>query len=256
MDDKTLFRLMVDLHKDGLRQGPGSIKTTRRALDLTGLETSQPLRVADIGCGTGASTLVLARELAHSHITAVDLFPTFLDLLVERAQAAGLLDRVQPLKASMESLSFAPDSLDLVWSEGAIYNMGFVEGLRAWRPFLRTGGVIAVSEITWLQPDPPERIKEYWLAEYPQIGTAAEKMAALEGEGYEVLSHFMLPRSDWTRNYYVPTAERMPAFLERHPGSAEAAEIIAMEREEFELYQQFQDWFGYGFYVARKRPQK
>ncbi|NNE71142.1 MAG: methyltransferase domain-containing protein [Rhodothermales bacterium] len=254
MDDKTLFRLMVDLHKDGLRQGPGSIKTTRRALDLTGLGKSELLRVADIGCGTGASTLVLARELPHSHITAVDLFPAFLDLLVERVQAAGLLDRVQPLEASMECLEFAPGSLDLLWSEGAIYNMGFVEGLRAWRPFLRAGGVIAVSEITWLQPDPPERIREYWLAAYPQIGTVLEKVTALEGEGYEVLSHFMLPRSDWTRNYYEPTAERMPAFLKRHQGSAEAAEIIAMEKEEFELYKQFRDWFGYGFYVARKRP--
>ena len=33
--------------------------------------------------------------------------------------------------------------------------MGFEAGLRAWEPLLKPGGYIAVTELTWLQPDPP-----------------------------------------------------------------------------------------------------
>jgi len=148
MDDKTLFTLMVELHRDGMRQGPGSDEETLQALELTQLDPSATLRIADIGCGTGASTLVLASKLRNSRITAVDLFPEFLDILSKRANAAGCSTQIETLAESMDSLPFANESLDLIWSEGAIYNIGFAKGVEAWRPILRTGGVLAVSEIT------------------------------------------------------------------------------------------------------------
>jgi hypothetical protein len=54
-------------------------------------------------------------------------------------------------------------------------------------------------------------------------------------------------------NYYEPTAERIPAFLERHAGRPEAVENARLEREEADLYRRYRDWFSYGFYVARRR---
>ena len=42
------------------------------------------MRIADIGCGTGASTLVLAENL-NAEIVAVDLHPKFLKVLTDRA---------------------------------------------------------------------------------------------------------------------------------------------------------------------------
>ena len=72
------FELLIDLHKDGIRQGPGSEYHTRLALQLSGLDgRSEQLNIADIGCGTGASALVLASTL-NAEIKAVDLFPEFL----------------------------------------------------------------------------------------------------------------------------------------------------------------------------------
>ena len=68
MDD---YRLLVDLHKQGHRQGPGGDAETGQALNLAMIDRAAPLRVADIGCGTGASTLLLAR-LLNARITAVD----------------------------------------------------------------------------------------------------------------------------------------------------------------------------------------
>jgi len=248
-----MFTLMVDLHRDGTRQGPGSDEETLRALELTRLDRAAELQVADIGCGTGASTLLLASRLPSARITAVDLFPEFLDILAERARATGCAEQIETLAASMKSLPFAAESLDLIWSEGAIYNIGFSVGIEAWKPCLRPGGVIAVSEITWLRPEPPEEIRRHWNAEYPEIATACEKITILERAGYDLLGYLVLPATNWTDNYYEPTEERIPAFLERHAGRPEAAEIVEMERREADLYKRYQDWFSYGFYVARKR---
>ena len=253
MDDQTLFTLMVDLHRDGTRQGPGSREETLRAFELSRLDRTAGLQVADIGCGTGASTLALANMLPSARIIAVDLFPEFLAILTERARAAGCSEQIETLAESMDSLPFAAESLDLIWSEGAIYNMGFSTGIEAWRPFLRPGGVIAVSEITWLRPDPPEEIRQHWNSEYPEIATASEKTAILEPAGYDLLGYLVLPSTNWVDNYYEPTEERMPAFLERHAGLPEAEELAEMERREADLYKRYQDWFSYGFYVARKR---
>jgi len=253
MEDKTFFTLMVDLHRGGKRQGPGSEEETLRALELTRLDRAARLEVADIGCGTGASTLALASRLPCARITAVDLFPEFLAILAERARAAGRSEQIETLAESMDSLPFADASLDLIWSEGAIYNMGFGKGIDAWRPFLRPGGVIAVSEITWLRPDPPEEIRRHWNSEYPEIATASEKITILERAGYDLLGYFVLPSSNWVENYYEPTGKRMPAFLERHAGLAEAAELAGMESREADLYKRYQEWFSYGFYVARRR---
>ena len=244
---------MVDLHRDGARQGPGSEQETLCALDLTRLDKDAELRVADIGCGTGASTLVLAGALPNARITAVDLFPAFLKVLSDRADAAGYSEQIEPMAKAMEALPFESESLDLMWSEGAIYSMGFEAGIEAWRPFLRPGGVLAVSEITWLRRDPPQEVLDHWNAEYPEIATAAQKISALERMGFDLLGYFSLRPSSWIDGYYKPTEERTPPFLQRHAGRPEATEIVEMQRHEADLYQRFQEWFSYGFYVARKR---
>jgi SAM-dependent methyltransferase len=186
-------------------------------------------------------------------LVAVDLFPEFLGVLQARAHASGCSDRVETLAGSMDALPLAAESFDLIWSEGAIYNMGFGAGVAAWRPFLKPGGALAVSEITWLRPDPPEEIRQHWEAEYPEIATASEKTAILEQAGYDLLGYFVLPSTSWIDNYYEPTATRMAAFLERHAGRPEAVEITEMERHEADLYRRYQEWFSYGFYVARRR---
>jgi SAM-dependent methyltransferase len=253
MDEQTLYALMVDLHRDGLRQGPGSDEETCRALKLTQLDQAAPISIADIGCGTGASTLVLATQLPNATIRAVDLFPEFLEPLMDKARDAGCAERIEILAASMDALPFETESLDLIWSEGAIYNIGFRNGVESWRPYLRPGGVMAVSEITWLHPDPPAEISEHWNSEYPEIATAPEKIAILESAGYDLIGYFVLPSNCWLDNYYEPTAGRIPDFLARHGGGQEATQVVEMERQEVDLYRKYQDSFSYGFYVVRKR---
>ena len=247
MDELTL---LADLHKAGLRQGPGSPDVTRRAMVLAGLDGSRPLEIADIGCGTGAARLELARML-DARITAVDFLPSFLDVLRQRAQAQGLR-RIITLEASMDALPFTDASFDVIWSEGAVYNMGFEAGIAAWKRFLKPGGKMVLSEITWTTAARPQTITDYWTAQYPEIDTASAKLAVLERHGYRPEGYFLLPPCCWQEHYYGPLRERFPAFLDRHGHSPQAAAIVAAEEKEMALYQKYGQFYSYGMYVAAK----
>ena len=209
------------------------------------------LRIADIGCGTGASTLVLAREL-DAHITAVDFLPEFLDRLEDVAGRCGFGDRITTLAASMESLPFAEATYDAIWSEGAIYNMGFAAGIAAWQRFLKPGGILAVSELTWLTGQRPPELQAHWETEYAEVDTASAKMAVLESLGFSPIGYFPLPEYCWLENYYRPLQRRFPDFLARHEHSEVARAIVAAEEEEISLYERHKAFVGYGYYVARK----
>jgi SAM-dependent methyltransferase len=245
--------LLIDLHREAARQGPGSDEETRLSIALSGLRGAQGLRIADIGCGTGASTLVLAREL-DATVTAVDFVPAFLDRLAEAAQRAGLDDRIETLAASMDALPFEERSLGAIWSEGAIYNMGFEAGVRAWRRFLEPGGILAVSELTWLTGDRPAELERHWTREYPGVATASAKMAILEANGYSPIGYFPLPERCWLANYYRPMQERFAGFLSRNGHSPAARAVVEAEQAEIALYERFSAFYGYGYYVARRTP--
>lgn len=248
MDDLSL---LVDLHRDGKRQGPGGDDETRLAITLSGLSARNGLKIADIGCGTGASTLVLAKELDAS-VTAVDFLPDFLHDLGIAAERENLDERIDTLVASMDALPFEEQSLDAIWSEGAIYNMGFANGIKAWRRFLKPDGILAVSELTWLTQERPVELEQHWLQEYPEVDTASAKMAILEENGFSPVGYFALPKRCWLDNYYRPMQARFDAFLSRNGNSEAAAAIVAAERDEISLYERNSAFVSYGYYLARR----
>jgi ubiquinone/menaquinone biosynthesis C-methylase UbiE len=248
MDD---LELLIALHADGARQGPGDDAATSRAIDLAGLRGRDGLRIADVGCGTGASTLALARELG-AEITAIDFVPAFLETLEARAAAAGVGDRITTLAASMDALPFSRGSLDAIWSEGAIYNIGFEAGARSWRRFLKPGGVLAVSELTWLTEKRPAALQAHWDAEYPEVATASAKFAVLERAGYAPIGYFPLGENCWLENYYRPMQARFAGFLAQFGGSEAAKAVVAAEEAEIALYEEHRDYVSYGFYIARR----
>ncbi|EEX10037.1 methyltransferase type 11 [Ruegeria lacuscaerulensis ITI-1157] len=247
------MRLLIDLHLPNDRQGPGSDAATQMALKLAGVQADPGLKIADIGCGTGAAAFCLARHLGAS-VTAVDFLPEFLTELNRRAQDLGLAARVQTLEASMEDLPFDDASLDVIWSEGAIYNMGFESGLTAWRRFLKPGGVLAVSELTWLTDQRPEPLTRHWDEAYPEVATAGRKIRQIETAGYEPVGYFPLGTDCWMENYYLPLQRSFPAFLDRHGHSEQAKALVDAEQAEIALYETYSDFVSYGFYVARRLP--
>jgi ubiquinone/menaquinone biosynthesis C-methylase UbiE len=220
----TEIDLLIDFHKDAERQGPGSNEETIKALGFTDLEKKDHLKVADIGCGSGAQTISLAQHL-NADIVAVDLFPEFLDKLSINSKKLGIQDKISTLQKSMDDLPFENEEFDLIWSEGAVYIIGFEEGVKGWKKYLKPGGYIA---------------------------TASNKMKVLEDNGFSPVGYFYLSESSWINNYYRPIEERFDSFLLKHNNSELAKAIIEAEKEEIRKYSLYKDYLSYGFYVARK----
>jgi cyclopropane fatty-acyl-phospholipid synthase-like methyltransferase len=247
----TEIDLIIDLHKNTQRQGPGSEKDTLNALNLIGLSLDPEVKLADIGCGSGGQTLTLAQNL-NGHITAVDLFPEFLDELNEKSKKLGLEGKIKTLKASMDNLPFMPGEFDVIWSEGAIYNMGFEKGIRNWKKFLKEGGYLALSEITWTTISRPQEIDDFWTSQYPEIDTAANKIKILESNGYSLVGYFILSEDSWIENYYKPLESQFGHFLKRNENSDLAKKVVRDYRSEIELYMKYKEYYSYGFFIAKK----
>ena len=245
------YKLLIDLHKRAKRQGPGGDAETRKAIDLAMLDPSAPLKIVDIGCGTGASAMLLARSL-NAQITAVDFLPEFVEVLKTNAENEGLTNKIDPLVCSMDSLKFDNEEYDVIWSEGAIYNMGFENGVNDWKRFLKPGGLLVVSEITWTTNDRPFEIQKYWEAEYPEIGTASSKISILEKSGYSPFAYFVLPEHCWLDNYYRPIQKSFAEFLARNENDKNSQAIVEAEKEEIALYEKFKKHYSYGVYISRK----
>jgi ubiquinone/menaquinone biosynthesis C-methylase UbiE len=243
--------LLVDLFKNTTRQGPGSEPDTLRALSLIPIDPNKILQIADMGCGTGSHSIILAQKLKAT-ITAVDIFPAFLDKLQEKAKKLNLDKKIQLIEASMDDLSFEKESLDMIWSEGAIYNIGFEKGIQYWHSFLKPGGHLAVSEITWTSEIRPKEVTNFWQKEYPEIDHAQGKIDLLKFYGFDLLDHFFLSQESWL-SYYENMKKEFVLFLDRHDNAKAAQQLVRELNEEYNFYKKYKEYYSYGFYIAKKR---
>lgn len=253
-DNKTIYgfdiNLIFDFFLNTERQGPGSPEVTIKALSFIDALTDKSL-IADIGCGTGGQTMILAQN-APGRITGIDLFPGFIERFNANAGKLNLRDRVRGIVGSMDNLPFEKGSLDLIWSEGAIYNIGFERGVNEWRDFLKTGGYLVVSESSWFTEERPSEIHDFWMEGYPEIDTIPNKVAQIQKAGYIPVATFILPENCWTEHYYLPLVKAREIFLDKHAGNKTAEELMEFQRYEEELYCKYKEFYGYVFYIAKK----
>ena len=247
----TEIELLIDFHKGAKRQGPGSHEDTLKALSFIELDSKKRLKVVDIGCGTGSQTISLAQNL-NADIMAVDLFPDFLEKLKLNAKSHGLQDQITTLERSMDDLPFDRAQFDLIWAEGSIYIMGFEAGIKRWKGYLKVGGYIALSEITWTSNSRPSEIEAHWNNEYSEIDTASNKMKVLEENGFSPVGYFYLGEKSWMDNYYKPMVDRFEKFLAKHKKAELAQAIVEAEKDEIRKYRSYKDYLSYGFYIAKK----
>ena len=231
------------------RQGLGSPEITLKALSFIDNLTEQS-RIADIGCGTGGQMMTLAQNTP-CEIIGVDLFPDFIRIFNRNAQSENLHHRVKGVVGDMGNLPFCEEEFDLIWSEGAIYNIGFERGLNEWRKFLKQGGYIAVSESVWFTEERPAEIREFWQKAYPEIDNIPNKVAQMQKAGYLPVATFVLPETCWT-DFYAAQLPVQEAFLKKYNGDKTAEEYIGCERFEAGLYYKYKAYYGYAFFIGKK----
>ena len=246
----SMTDILIRTHSQLERQGPGSPEMTLRALSFLD-NTDGISRTADLGCGSGGQTMVLAQHISGS-IAGVDQSADFISIFNDNAAKLKLEGRVKGIVGSMENLPFQKEELDLIWSEGAIDSIGFETGLNHWRGFLRKDGYIAVTCPSWFTDTRPAEIERFWADAGSFPDTPGHNISVMQKSGYRLAAAFTLPEECWTDNYFIPRAEAEKALSEKYSGNKTVKEYMESSEYESELYKKYSRYYGYIFYIGRK----
>lgn len=248
--EPSSFDLLIESHLNLDRLGPGSTEMTIKALSFIpalGVDS----RVADIGCGTGSQTIVLAQNCEAS-ITGVDMIPAFIDVFNSRVNQANLSGRVNGLVGDAMDLPFEKETLDLMWSEGMIDSLGFEKTLANWNAFLKPGGYVAVTSPSWLTHKRPEDIEKFWIDAGSGLYSVESNIEAMQKSGYSFVVAFTLPESCWMDNYFIPRMVSENELLNTYPHNDLVKDYVESMKYEVDLYVKHKRDYGYVFYIGKK----
>jgi 2-polyprenyl-3-methyl-5-hydroxy-6-metoxy-1,4-benzoquinol methylase len=134
MVESTLEQRISDTHYSVKAEYERSNKKFMRAM----VRSDAPLRILDIGCGTGLNATQLA-ELGHE-VYGIDLSP----VAIAQFQAKGLQGSVMNVEA--ESIPLPPDSFDLIYASEVIEHCADTTSfLRNLGTVLKPGGTLLLS---------------------------------------------------------------------------------------------------------------
>lgn len=247
--DPRFWEIFFEVYESLPRQGPGHRDCAVKALCLCAGLPYAPM-ILDLGCGVGAQTLHLA-ELTPGSILAIDSHAPSIERLKATLAARGLAHRVQAQVGDMAHLDLPPNSFDLIWSEGALYNIGLGNALRVCRGLLRPGGYLAFTDAVWRKENPPPEVKASFDLDYPSMGTATEVVSAIQQGGFECVGHFTLPDEAWWDDFYGPMEQCITDMRGRYDKDAEALAILNQIAREPEMHRRYSAYYAYEFFVAR-----
>ena len=227
--------------------GPGSNVDTLKVL---GMLPKQPYPlIVDAGCGSGRQSLVLAKQL-QTIVHAVDSYEPFLKSLEKRAKDNAIESLIQTHCMDMADIPNSFQEIDLLWSEGAAYSIGFANALNIWREGIKPNGFLVVSELSWLSKEIPVEVRQFFESGYPDMRSTEENLLVIRKAGYKVLCTHTLHKETWVEGYYEILEPRAKALLD-HPDESVrgfAAETV----EEIRIFGCSEDSYGYVFYVLQK----
>ena len=244
------WEIFFEVYESLPRQGPGDRTCAARALALCGDLPRSPA-VLDLGCGVGGQTIHLA-ELTSGVIVAVDSHVPSIERLRARAAELGLSQRIWPVVGDMANPGLPPASFDLVWSEGALYNIGIENALRICHELLRPGGYLAFTDAVWRRENPPPEVKESFDLDYPAMGKISDVIAKIDSSGFSLVGHFTLPDEAWWEDFYAPMEVRIEELRGNYAADAEALDVLDKLAQEPAIYRRSSDYYAYEFFVLRR----
>ena len=232
------------------RQGPGNRACASKALGLCSELPDSPA-ILDLGCGVGGQTLQLA-DLTSGSIIAIDNHRPSIERLRATVAERGLSQRVRAIVGDMAHLEQPDESFDLIWSEGALYNIGIRNALRVCHRLLRPGGYLAFTDAVWRKTNPPVEIKASFDQDYPAMGWVDDVVAAIRDSGFVTIGHFTLPEEAWRDDFYAPMETRIAELRGKYANDGEALTLLDRLAEEPKMHRRYSEYYAYEFFVARR----
>ncbi|MCB1391112.1 MAG: methyltransferase domain-containing protein [Rhodobacteraceae bacterium] len=201
------------------RAGPGDAESLHWAVAVAG--TAPGARILDAGCGVGADTGTLATAVPGARVTALDAAEGFVRAVATKFPDATTVcgDMARPPSGPW----------DLIWSAGAVYNIGVGGALAAWRPVLAPGGRVAFSDLRWTSDTPPDEAQAFWQAQGVEMTGASALAAEVAAAGWRVRGARWIGRAGWLA-YYAPLEAALADEIDADLAAAFRAEIACWKR--------------------------
>lgn len=244
--------------KLGITEHLGGIYATERLLERCRITPGQ--YVLDIGCGTGYTACLLAKQYG-ACVVAADISDRVLEYARERIERETLSEYITIVQSDIHSLNFPVETFDVVIAESVLV---FCDKARATAEVFRVlkpGGVFGDNEFTFLKSPPPEwktllSAVNFGLDIQPLL--PEEWKSVLECAGFlhvvDEVSHLSLReqfvshiRVDGLYKYFRAVAHGLAA-----PG----VRATFFNRDMLRGWLEYPTYVGYGLYVGKKGNDK
>ena len=217
----------------------------------TGL--SEGATSVDIGAGAGGVSVALARAF-RLQVQAIERYPDMARMIRDRAEAAGVADRVAVVaEGSAVALARLP-AADLIVALGSTEPAG--PGVRSAAAIfarladrLASPGWLLWGDLTW-KGDPPEPLRQV-IGATGDYATHEGWLAAAAAAGLETVSAGIAPDADWDA-FFGGADARVRDWLEAHPDHPAAASIRQRADLSKATFDFGRPWLSFGLYLFRK----
>ena len=169
-------------------------------------------RILDVGCGSGVPTIELAK-ISDGYVTGIDIDETSLNLLQRKIKEMGLNNRVIVIKDSIMTMDFPEESFDIIWSEGSIFVIGFENGIKKWRRFLKPNGFLVIHD---------------------EIKDKNKKLGLITKYGYTLINQFEITDNLWWLEYFTPLEQLIQDFHNKFPKDSKLISELNKDQTEID----------------------
>jgi len=222
MSNLNLYRIEKDYIRENLN------KYTRKAIKM--LPAFKKPHILDVGCGTGVPTIELAK-ISNGHVIGIDIDVTSLNLLRRKIKETGLNNRVSVIKDSILTMAFHEESFDIIWSEGSIFAIGFENGIKKWRRFLKPNGFLVIHD---------------------ENKDKTKKLGLIAKNGYTPIAQFELSDNLWWLEYYTPLEQLIQEFRHKYPNDSELSNELNKDQIEIDKCKSNSVVFSSFFIIMKK----
>ena len=184
------IEILQELDAEGLRAA--FLRYTKKVFKI--IPKLDNPRILDIGCGTGLSTLKLAR-LTNGEITGIDIDQVALNKLENKINEKGLSDRIKIFNRSVYDTKFEDEMFDIIWDMGVIHLLDLKRALTECNRLLKIDGFLISGEATdW----------------------ANRKLKHFPKFGFKLMNQIPWADQCWWKEYYAPLEKRIDVLRNKY----------------------------------------